>query len=81
VPDPDTEETRRVVIRTGEQYLESMHDGLRVFYDGAYIDDLATHPATRGYAQSIAHYYDAHHDPELQEQLTFIDPEDSVRRS
>jgi aromatic ring hydroxylase len=69
------------MIRTGEQYLESLRDGRRVFYNGEYIDDLTTHPATRGYAHSIARYYDTHHEPELQEQLTFVDPEDGERRS
>jgi aromatic ring hydroxylase len=68
-------------MRTGEQYLESLRDGRRVFYNGEYVDDLTTHPATRGYAESVARYYDTHNDPALQDELTFVDPEDGVRRS
>lgn len=69
------------MIRTGEQYLESLRDGRRVFYDGDYIEDITAHPATRGYAESVARYYDLHHDPAHQDELTFVDPEDGVRRS
>jgi aromatic ring hydroxylase len=69
------------MIRTGEQYLESLRDGRRVFYNGGFIDDLTTHPATRGYAHSVAEYYDLHHDPALVDTLTFVDSTDGVRRS
>ena len=53
------------MIRTGEQYLESIRDGRRVLCAGEMIDDLTTHPKTRGYAQALAEYYDMHHDPQL----------------
>ena len=42
------------MIRTGEQYLESIRDGRRVLCGGEMIDDLTTHPKTRGYAQALA---------------------------
>ena len=34
------------MIRTGEQYLESLRDGRRVLCGGEMIDDLTTHPKT-----------------------------------
>jgi aromatic ring hydroxylase len=69
-----------IVIRTGQQYLASVRDGRRVYCDGDLIDDITTHPKTRGYAAAIAGYYDLHHDPELQDTLTFVD-DDGTRRA
>ena len=68
------------MMRTGAQYLEAVRDGRRVMCEGELIDDLTTHPKTRGYAQQIAHFYDLHRQPEHQEQLTFVD-ESGVRRA
>ncbi|MGZ4234338.1 MAG: 4-hydroxyphenylacetate 3-hydroxylase N-terminal domain-containing protein, partial [Solirubrobacteraceae bacterium] len=61
------------MIRTGQQFLESIRDGRRVLCGGEMIDDLTTHPKTRGYAQALAEYYDMHHDPEHQDVMTFVD--------
>ena len=61
------------MIRTGQQYLESIRGGRRVLCGGEMIDDLTTHPKTRGYAHAIAEYYDMHHDPEHQDVMTFVD--------
>lgn len=61
------------MIRTGEQFLESIRDGRRVLCGGEMIDDLTTHPKTRGYAHAIAEYYDMHHDPRHRDVLTFVD--------
>ena len=36
------------MIRTGQQFLESIRDGRRVLCGGEMIDDLTTHPKTRG---------------------------------
>ena len=66
-------------MRTGEQYLESIRDGRRVMCGGEFIDDLTTHPKTRGYAHAVAAFYDLHNDPEHAEYLTYVD-DDGVRR-
>ncbi len=68
------------MIRTGEQYLESLRDDRYVYMEGELIRDVTTHPKTRDYACAIAEYYDLHHKPELQDQLTFVD-EDGERRA
>ncbi len=60
-------------MRTGEQYLESLRDGRRVYVGGELIEDVTTHPKTRGYAQAIAEYYDLHLDPAHEDVLTFVD--------
>ncbi|TDL75848.1 4-hydroxyphenylacetate 3-hydroxylase [Rhodococcus qingshengii] len=67
-------------MRTGEQFLESLRDGRRVYCGGELINDVTAHPKTRGYAQAIAEYYDMHHDPKHQDLLTYID-EDGERCS
>ena len=66
------------MIRTGEQFLDSIRDGRRVLCAGEMIDDLTTHPKTRGYAQALAEYYDMHHDPQYADAMTFVD-EDGER--
>jgi aromatic ring hydroxylase len=68
------------MIRTGAQYLESIRDGRRVQCGGELIDDVTTHPKTKGFAASIAQYYDLHHDPAHQDLLTFVDS-DGERRA
>ena len=37
---------------------------------GELIDDLTTHPKTRGYAQQVAEFYDSHLAPEREPRLT-----------
>jgi 4-hydroxyphenylacetate 3-monooxygenase len=67
-------------MRTGQQYLESLRDGRRVYVGGELIDDVTAHPKTRGYANAIAEYYDLHLDPQHEDVLTFVD-DDGTRRS
>ncbi|ACL42524.1 MULTISPECIES: 4-hydroxyphenylacetate 3-hydroxylase family protein [Micrococcaceae] len=60
-------------MRTGKEYLESLRDGRKVYVGGELIEDVTTHPKTKGYAQAIAEYYDLHLKPENQDLLTFVD--------
>ena len=67
-------------MRTGQEYLESLRDGRRVYVGGELIEDVTTHPKTRGYAEQIARYYDLHLEPEHQDVLTYVD-DDGNRQS
>jgi aromatic ring hydroxylase len=67
-------------MRTGNEYLQSLNDGRVVWVGNEKIDNVATHPTTRGYAQRCADFYDLHHRPDLREIMTFVD-EDGTRRS
>lgn len=67
-------------MRTGQEYLESLRDGRKVYVGGELIEDVTTHPKTTGYAHAIADYYDLHLDPAHQDEVTFID-EDGNRQS
>src|SRR3546814_8781532 len=60
-------------MRTGKQYRESRRDGRKVYVGGEIIEDVTTHPMTKGYANAIAEYYDLHLKPENEEICTFID--------
>jgi 3,5,6-trichloropyridin-2-ol/2,4,6-trichlorophenol monooxygenase len=68
------------MVRTGQQYLASLDDGRNVWVGNEKIDNIATHPKTRDYAQRHADFYDLHHRPDLQELMTFVD-RDGERRS
>jgi aromatic ring hydroxylase len=67
-------------MRTGAEYLASLKDGRRVWVGDEPVEDLTTHPKTRGYAEAIASFYDLHHDPKFQDRMTFVDDQ-GVRRS
>jgi 4-hydroxyphenylacetate 3-monooxygenase/chlorophenol-4-monooxygenase component 2 len=68
------------VLRTGRQYLDALDDGRQVWVGNHQIDNVATHPLTRDYAQRIAEFFDLHHREDLWDTLTFVD-EAGVRRS
>ncbi len=72
--------TKRKIMRTGAEFIASLNDGRRVWVGDELIEDLATHPKTKGYVEAIAKFYDLHHDPEFQDRTTFVD-EAGVRRS
>lgn len=72
--------TEKVNLRRGEDYLEALNDGRRVYAGGEKIENVATHPITRDYARRIADYYDLHFDPELRDIMTYVD-ENGVRCS
>lgn len=61
-------------IRRGEEYLESLRDGRRVWLMGQRVEDVTTHPALAGCARSVAAVYDLQHDPAHQELLTMPSP-------
>ena len=68
------------MLRTGKHYLESLNDGRSVWVGDHKIDNVATHPLTRDYAQRTAEFFDLHRRKDLQDQLTFVD-EKGERRS
>ena len=57
------EVTGSVAPLTGEEYLESLRDGRRVYVGGERVQDVTTHPAFRNAARMVARLYDTLHDP------------------
>src|SRR5438105_4130336 len=68
-------------IRRGEEYLESLRDGRRLWVMGQRVEDVTTHPALAGCARSVAAVYDLQHDPAYQELLTMPSPTTGQRVS
>jgi 4-hydroxyphenylacetate 3-monooxygenase len=62
---------RTAFLKTGEEYRESLHDGREVWYKAQRVDDVTTHPATAGGIDILAEAYDAQHDPETRDLLTY----------
>lgn len=58
---------------TGEEYLESLRDGRKVYINGELIKDVPSHPAYRNAARSVARLYDALHQEENRETLLTVD--------
>ncbi len=57
-------------MRTGAEYLESLHDGRKVWVMGeGRVDDVTTHPATGAMVQQYVAWYDRHFDPAWQDVL------------
>ena len=52
------------MLKTGEQHLESLRDGRRIYIGDELVEDVITHPAFRNAAQSFAMIYDRKRDPE-----------------
>ena len=68
------------MLRTGKQYLEALNDGRVVWVGNEKVDNVATHPLTRDYAQRMAEFFDLHRREDLRDILTFVD-DDGERRS
>jgi aromatic ring hydroxylase len=61
-------------IRRGEEFLESLRDGRRVWLQGELVEDVTAHPSLTGCAQSVAAVYDLQHVQTYQDLLTMPSP-------
>lgn len=68
------------MLRTGQHYLDSLNDGRRVWVGNERIENVATHPLTRAYAERTAEFFDLHRREDQWDRLTFVD-DDGERRS
>ncbi len=65
------------MLMTGDDYLESIRDGRRVFIGGERIDDVTAHPAFRNAARSFAMIYDRKRAAENRHVMTFEEDGDA----
>lgn len=57
-------------MRTGAKYREALKDGRVVYVMGeGRVDDVTTHPATKGVVEEYVRWHDRHHDPDWAETL------------
>jgi 4-hydroxyphenylacetate 3-monooxygenase len=61
-------------MRTGSEYLRSLNDGRKVFFEGELVKDVTRHPAFRQAALSVANLFDIAADPAQRERMTFQSP-------
>jgi 4-hydroxyphenylacetate 3-monooxygenase len=60
-------------LLSGAEYLESLRDGRAVYLYGERVADVASHPAFRNSARSVARLYDSLQDPAQHDRLTITD--------
>jgi 4-hydroxyphenylacetate 3-monooxygenase len=69
-------------MRTGKDYLEALsRRGAELYIGSERIKDVASHPAFRNAAQTVAQLYDITSDPSNHGNLTSVDPETGKRYS
>ena len=51
------------MLRTGDEYRESIRDGRKVFINGERVEDVPTHPMFKPLVDIRARIYDMAHDP------------------
>ena len=59
------------MIRTGEEYRNSLDDGREVWINGKKISDICSHPQIKPIIDVRARIYDMQHDPATKEQTTY----------
>ena len=59
------------MLKTGKQHLEGLRDGRRVYVERERIDDVATHPAFKNAAHTIAAMFDMKADPANRDVMAF----------
>ena len=52
------------MLKTGEEHLESLRDGRRVYIGRELVDDVTTHPAFAAAERTVAAIYDMKRAPE-----------------
>jgi 4-hydroxyphenylacetate 3-monooxygenase len=63
------------MIRTGDEYRASLHDGREVWIAGERVEDVTTHPMFRPLVDIRARIYDMAHDPATADVMTYFDDE------
>ncbi|WP_028265006.1 4-hydroxyphenylacetate 3-hydroxylase family protein [Arthrobacter sp. MA-N2] len=61
------------MIRTGNEYRESIRDGRQVWINGEKVDDVTTHPMFKPIVDVRARIYDLAHEEATQEVMTYAD--------
>ncbi|MFC9834136.1 4-hydroxyphenylacetate 3-hydroxylase family protein [Rhodococcus sp. NPDC127530] len=69
------------MIRTGDQYRESIRDGREVWVDGERVKDVADHPMFKPIVDVRARIYDLAHDEATQDAMTYVDLESGERNA
>lgn len=63
------------MIRTGDEYRDSIRDGREVWIDGEQVTDVPSHPIFKPLVDVRARIYDMAHDPATRDVMTYQDEE------
>ena len=61
------------MLRTGNQYRESIRDGRNVWVDGKKVEDVPSHPTFKPIVDIRARIYDMAHEKKFSEKLSYTD--------
>ncbi len=61
------------MIRTGQQYLDSIRDGREVYINGERVRDVATHPMFKPLVDIRARIYDMAHEPATRDIMSYTE--------
>jgi 4-hydroxyphenylacetate 3-monooxygenase len=67
------------MIRTGDDYRQSIRDGREVWMNGERVEDVTTHPAFKPVVDIRARIYDLAHEDETRDVMTYADTETGER--
>src|ERR1700739_2109622 len=67
------------MIRTGDEYRDSLRDGRSVWIDGEKVADVPTHPAFRPIVDARARIYDLAHAEATRDVMSYVDAETGER--
>ena len=69
------------MIRTGDEYRESIRDGREVWINGERVADVPTHPMFKPLVDIRARIYDMAHEPATRDVMTTVDAGDAASAS
>src|SRR5690348_15201533 len=69
------------MIRTGDEYRESIRDGRQVWIDGERVADVTTHPMFKPLVDVRARIFEMAHDEASAETMTYLDPDTGERNA
>jgi 4-hydroxyphenylacetate 3-monooxygenase len=69
------------MIRTGDEYRESIRDGREVWIDGERAKDVTTHPMFKPMVDVRARIYDLAHEAATRDAMTYVDPDTGERNA
>jgi 4-hydroxyphenylacetate 3-monooxygenase len=69
------------MIRTGEQYRDSIRDDRQVWINGERVKDVTTHPMLKPIVDVRARIYDMAHEPHTQDIMSYVEPATGERQA
>ncbi|MDT0322946.1 4-hydroxyphenylacetate 3-hydroxylase family protein [Streptomyces millisiae] len=69
------------MIRTGDEYRESIRGGREIWINGERVEDVTTHPMFRPIVDARARIYDLAHEKPTRDVMSYQDPETGERHS